>query len=195
MATTKQRLTVTLSDKTHRLLKAISELSDQPMSVFINEMLESAAPTLERMAATFQAIKSSRDSHRQNFLKDIDAAQAALEPAVMETLDQFDLFLGRVEQAASDCGRRDVGGAGARLTKSEAAEPAPPTNRGATNENTTPAKPIRRKALKPVLKKTVQKKPADANSIKPRGCTCTYTAYERMEKKDCPVHQRARVTR
>ena len=53
MATTKPRITITLNDTSYAVLKAISECSGQPMSTFVTEMLDSARPTLERMAATF----------------------------------------------------------------------------------------------------------------------------------------------
>lgn len=99
MATTKPRITITLNDKSYAVLKAISDCSGQPMSTFVAEMLDSARPTLERMAATFQTIKRAQDAERSRFLEKVDEAQAAIEPVVMQTLGQFDLFLGRIEQA------------------------------------------------------------------------------------------------
>lgn len=153
MATTKPRITITLSDKTHRLLRAISDCSNQPMSTFVNEMLESAAPTLERMAATFQRIKQAQDGQRKQFLADIDQAQAAIEPVVMETLGQFDLFLGKIEQAADRSVTGMDGAAGRRGSGLSAAAASPPTNRGDTPHEGKGSKPKRDKASRPVLKK------------------------------------------
>ena len=62
----------------------------------------------ERMAATFQKIKRAQDAERARFLESVDEAQAAIEPVVMQTLGQFDLFLGAIDRAA------DVVGVGGR---------------------------------------------------------------------------------
>ena len=56
MATKNPRITITLTDKTYALLKAISGCTSQPMSTFVTEMLETASPTLERMAVTLSLI-------------------------------------------------------------------------------------------------------------------------------------------
>ena len=105
MATTKPRITITLNQRTYEVIKAIGELGGQPMSAFVSEMLDSALPTLERMAATFQAVKTAQTAERGKFLSSLDRAQAALEPAVMEAVGQFDLFLATVETAATDYAR------------------------------------------------------------------------------------------
>ena len=54
MATTKPRITLTLPQRHYDLYRAISDMTHQPMSAFIVELLESAFPTIERMAVTFQ---------------------------------------------------------------------------------------------------------------------------------------------
>ena len=125
MATTKPRITITLNQRTYEVLKAIGDLGDKPMSAFVSEMLDSALPTLERMAATFQAIKGAQETERGRFLASLDRAQSLLEPAVMEAVGQFDLFLATVETAVSD-GGHPVGAALA-----ETANPRPVT-RGST---------------------------------------------------------------
>lgn len=125
MATTKPRITITLNQRTYEVLKAISDLGGNPMSAFVAEMLDSALPTLERMAATFQAIKGAQETERGKFLASLDRAQAALEPAVMEAVGQFDLFLATVETAVAD------GGHPAGEAPTAAANPRPVT-RGST---------------------------------------------------------------
>lgn len=99
MSVTKTRITISLNERTYAVVRAISVLGGTPMSAFVSEMLDSALPTLERMAATFQAIKNAQTAERGKFLASIDRAQAALEPAVMEAVGQFDLFLGKIEAA------------------------------------------------------------------------------------------------
>ena len=105
MATTKPRITITLDQRTYDVIKAISELGGQSMSAFVSDMLDSALPTLERMAATFQAVNAAQTAERKKFLSSLDRAQAALEPAVMKAVGQVDLFLAAVETAATDSAR------------------------------------------------------------------------------------------
>ncbi len=153
MATTKPRITITLNDKSYAVLKAISDCSGQPMSTFVAEMLDSARPTLERMAATFQTIKRAQDAERSRFLEKVDEAQAAIEPVVMQTLGQFDLFLGRIEQAV---GRPDA----AQAAPSDQPPPqrAPLTNRGDTPRKGTVRKASNGKASGAVRAAKVLKK-------------------------------------
>jgi uncharacterized protein (DUF1778 family) len=172
MATTKPRITVTLTKRQHEVISTIAQMGGGSMSAFIGEMLESALPTLERMAATFQKVKQAQDRERSRIIETMDRAQAALEPVVMEAVGQFDLFLGKVEEAAgaADDGKRSAAAA-------VPADPlAPATNRGAT--------PTRAKSQKPG-------QPRVSGVLKKSGfskCTCTQTAYERQEDKGCPVH-------
>lgn len=129
MATTKPRITVTLTKRQHEVLRSISENSHQPMSTFISEMLEAALPTLERMAVTFQRVKEAQQAERTRFLDSMDRAQAAIEPVVMNAVGQFDLFLASIEEAvgAGSTDARERAGVPA-----SAAPSAPATNRGAT---------------------------------------------------------------
>ena len=146
MATTKPRITVTLTKRQHEVLRTISECGGQPMSTFVSEMLEAALPTLERMAATFQKIKAAQDSERARFLSTVDEAQAVLEPVVMQAVDQFDLFLGQIGDAVSGAGTATV------------AATDPPTNRGVTPTSPIPPKAKRSKPSKPVSSEKVLKK-------------------------------------
>lgn len=158
MATAKPRITVTLDQHTYDVLKVISECGGQPMSAFVSEMLDSARPTLERMAATFQKIKQAQDAERSRFLESVDEAQAALEPVVMHTLGQFDLFLGAVENAVDGM----VAGGG-RVAGAPSAIPSAPARSPSTNRGDTPTRGKSRKASSGkasgvVLKKEVLKK-------------------------------------
>jgi predicted DNA-binding protein len=152
MATTKPRISITLSAKTHRILKAISQSSGQPMSVFVSEILEGASPTLERMAATFQKIKTAQDAELQRFHSGLDEAQHAFEPAVMEVVGQFDLFLGNIDKLIDD---------------RAAATASPPTNRGVTPIRATQPKGRNGKGLTVVQKKQVLKKTSVSEQHKP----------------------------
>jgi uncharacterized protein (DUF1778 family) len=131
MATNKPRITITLSKHQHDVLRAISECGGQPMSTFVSEMLEAALPTLQRMAVTFQKVKQAQVQERGKFLESMD------RPVVMNMVDQFDLFLNRMDEAAG--GAPD--GSGATPAAPSAAAAAPTTNRGATPRRAKTAKP------------------------------------------------------
>ena len=167
MTTTKPRITITLSQRSYAILKSISVCSGQPMSSFVSEMLESAGPTLERMAATFQKIKTAQDNERSRFLTNLDEAQAALEPVVMNAVGQFDLFLAQIGEAADGLGVPASAGA----TCSSAAASSPLTNRGDTPTSAHAIKSSRSKALAGFSKKEVLKKSSVSKTHKPKGKT------------------------
>lgn len=129
MATTKPRITITLSQRQYAVLKSISDNSGQPMSAFVNELLEQTLPVLERMAESFRKIKAAQDEQKKRIVDELDQAQSAVEPMLGQVLGQFDLFMTRLEQAA---------GAGSPDARQRAAVPAPAasstpvTNRGVT---------------------------------------------------------------
>lgn len=114
------------------------------MSATVAELIEAAAPTLERMAVTFQALSKHQEQERQRIAKQMDDAQTVIEPIIMNTLDQFDLFLGKIEEAATAGAADSSGGA------SDAAPQTPPTNRGVTPSPVKSRKPAPRKASRAV---------------------------------------------
>lgn len=119
MATTKPRITITLNERQHAVLRSISENSGQSMSAFLGELLEQALPVMERMAEAFRRIKDVQEDHQRRIIRDLDEAQEAIEPALRQVLGQFDLFMGQVERAAAGPG--DTSGA----TGDAAADPHP----------------------------------------------------------------------
>ena len=143
MATNRPRITVTLTDRQHEVLRTISECGGQSMSAFISDILDEALPTLERMAETLRRIKTARDEQKQRIADELDRAQAAAEPLVSQVLGQFDLFMSRLESTV---------GAGVASVRSHAAAAAPSgaltpvTNRGVTPPLTKPRKPAPGKA-------------------------------------------------
>lgn len=165
MATQKPRITITITQRQHDLFKAISGFSGQPMSAFIGEMLEAATPTLERMASTLQKVKTAQEKERSRFIEGLGEAQAALEPIVMNTIGQFDLFMGKIERSLGDEGDPACGGA----SSPNDPLPAPATNRGATDPSAGRRKPKRSKAEKPNQKPAVLKKTAATTGHKKRG--------------------------
>lgn len=178
MATTKPRITVTLSARQHEVLRIISENSGQSVSSFVSDLIEQTLPTLERMAETFRRIKAVRDDQRQRIAQELDSAHSALEPIVSQVLGQFDLFCQRVEDTAGV----PPTPARAAVVGETPAPSTPATNRGVTPPPSPARKPARAKASRPIASEKV--------FSKPKGCTCTVTAHERQENPACPVHTR-----
>lgn len=150
MATTKPRITVTLTNRQYEVLKSISNSGGTPMSTLLGELIEASLPTLERMANTFQRLKQAQTIERAKMIEALDDAHAALEPIASSAIDQFDLFLGRIEEATAGAphgnGETRAATAGAALT--------PLTNRGATTTKQKTRKPTAAK-VSSTSKKTV----------------------------------------
>lgn len=128
MATTKPRITVTLTQRQHDVLRIISECGGQSMSAFISELLEQSLPVLERMAQSFRKIKAAQDEQKKRIADELDQAQSDIEPVLDQVLGQFDLFMTRIEQTATSAATTPRGEGVPAL----GALPAPVTNRGAT---------------------------------------------------------------
>lgn len=135
MPTIKPRITVTLTERQHEVLRSLSKTGGQSMSAYIVEFLELALPTLERMAATMQAVSQARESDIQRVRDQLDEAQRVFEPMAMAVVAQGDMFLGKVERAAGT-------GAARAAHVPAAGSSIPRTNRGVTP---TPGKPLKPK--------------------------------------------------
>lgn len=128
MATTKPRITVTLTQRQYDVLRVISECGGQPMSAFISELLEQSLPVLERMGESFRKIKAAQDEQKKRIVEELDQAQAEVEPVLEQVLGQFDLFMAKIERAAGAA----PDGSGATPAAASAAASTPVTNRGVT---------------------------------------------------------------
>ena len=154
MATSKPRITVTLSERQHQVLKIISDCGGQSMSSLLGELIEVSLPTFERMANTFQKLSQVKTAERAKMLQAMDEAQSALEPIANAAVDQFDLFLGRIEAAVEDAPGDAAGAPGAAAT----AASAPTTNRGVTPTVAKQPKPRQAKASSPSSSQKVSRK-------------------------------------
>lgn len=65
MPTSKPRITVTLTEYQHAMLRRISDAGGRSMSGVISEFMIAAQPTLERMAYAFHQLKQDRDNDHQ----------------------------------------------------------------------------------------------------------------------------------
>lgn len=144
MATTRPRITITLTDRQHEILRSISQSTGQSMSSNVVELLDLALPTLERMAVAMQAIAKSREEQIGRVRTQLDEAQAVLEPMAASVVAQTDLFWGRIEEAAGVSGLGASGGRADTRTqpdKQRRRPKSPPTNRGVTPPPQNPSKP------------------------------------------------------
>jgi hypothetical protein len=79
MATSKPRITITLTEEQHALLRRISAAGGQSMSSVVSEFMLAAQPALEHMAVALQRIKQERDADHQrvaDMLSDLHAVSA-----------------------------------------------------------------------------------------------------------------------
>lgn len=163
MATTKPRITITISDRQHQLLKSISDTTGQSMSAFVVELLETSEPVLERLAATFQAMKTVKDKERVRIVQTLDDAQSAFEPLAMAAVDQLDMFLGKIEEEAGV----PEGMRSSRTGNTASSSPSP--NSPHTNRGVTPTVPKRRKPAPANASRAVSGKTKISKSAKKSG--------------------------
>ena len=138
MASSKPRITVTLTPRQHEVLKSISESGGSSMSALLGELIEVTMPTLERMAHTFKKLRQAQTIERAKMVEAMDESLAILEPIAASAIDQFDLFLGKIEQGIDAPGPQRSEDTDAATT----APAAPITNRGATTPRAKPRNPV-----------------------------------------------------
>lgn len=112
MATTKPRITVTITERQHALLKAISEATGASMSAYISDLLETSEPVMERIASTMQKLQQLNAQRKASVAAALDEAQTALEPVMDAVLGQFDLFASRLEGTVAGGAAATDGAAG-----------------------------------------------------------------------------------
>lgn len=145
MATTRPRITITLTDKQHALLKSMSESTGSSMSFLVSDLLTAAEPAMEKMAAGFVQLKSVQLERQSEFKKKLadvmGDAESILTPLSIHAFDQLDFFIDS-------------------LTKIQAGDCASPplTNRGDTTPGDKSLKPKRDKSEKAVSTRKILKK-------------------------------------
>jgi len=154
MPTNKPRITITLSDRQHRLLENMAEVQGVSMSSIVVELLETAEPVLERVLEMLEAAKKAPQAALKELKRSLDLAESQVGRLQSEAFGQLDLLVATAEGSPLPGARTD----GARRAPAKkAAKPRTrphPTNRGvrfpATSQNptakkTTKASPARGK--------------------------------------------------
>src|SRR5215217_3816150 len=106
MPTSKPRITVTLTEEQHAILRRISAGGGQSMSSVISEFVLMAQPALERVAVALQQLKQDRDADRQlvaDMLSKLHADRARREVAGLSCASP-DAPFEAVEHAISTAG-------------------------------------------------------------------------------------------
>lgn len=179
MATSKQRITISLTLHQYNVISALASLGNGSRSGFITDLIDVSMPVLERTAETLQRIKDAYDENNARLRSSMASAQSDLEPVVDAALSQFDLFLGEAKTAftaspvivkkrralptrppAAERGRTDGQRAAVRDVSGlrVLAASAPSTNRGATSQLKTSGKPSAARVSEAFSKNRILKK-------------------------------------
>jgi len=102
MATTKPRITVTLSPEVYETLSALSNLQERSMSSIVSELLEISHPIQSRVLAALSHAQTVKLEANADFASELDRAQAQAESALAPLLAILDGMALRSSQAASE---------------------------------------------------------------------------------------------
>lgn len=141
MATTKPRITITLTEKQHQLLKTISDASGNSMSYLVTDLIEASEPILQRTASTFSHLKVLNDENKRKIKEAMENAQNVIEPMALNALQQMDCFIDTLTEIHDG-----------------QPQPSPITNRGDTKPTKKGQKTAPVKDAKPIPRKKVSKK-------------------------------------
>lgn len=164
MSTTRPRITITLTDHSHEVLRRLSASSSQSMSSIVAEFVDMALPSLERVVVVLERARTAPEEVRAGLAASVARAERDMMPHLMESIDQVDMFLGQAErdvggQVAPATGRARVRAhAEALIEKTRGPDPRPVT-RGSGGGKSGQAEPERvgkfYSAINPVTGKRV----------------------------------------
>lgn len=130
MATTKPRITITVSEQQHELLQSLASIQKVSMSSIVVDLLDTTCPVLERLLGILKAAANAPKSVIEELRKSLEGAESNL----LASQDQVMGSLAEFESVAAGEGvpRTPLGAGGASSpAKPAARKPRPPTsNRG-----------------------------------------------------------------
>ncbi len=149
MATTKPRITITLSEQQHELLQSLASVQKVSMSSIIVDLLDTTCPVLERLLEVLKAASNAPKSALEELRKSLENVESDLLAShnqVMGSLSKFE------NVDAGDGVRETLGSRAPSPAKPEAQKPKPPTsNRGVriitdtlANHSISPMKPSKK---------------------------------------------------
>lgn len=171
MPTKRHRITVNLPDHMSEVLAGMRELTGQPTSALIVDLLELSLPALDRMSAGMRELKAEHVRENVRIGASLSQAQRDLQPIAEEACKGLhDRVLGdQGEPVKPTLTRQRKVGAGAHNP--------PSSNTGGTT--TTAYIP----------------EAYEQQEFLGKRCTCRVTNRERMESRECPVHGALKVVR
>ena len=101
MSTTKPRITVTLEPHAHEVLSRLSAASGDPMSQIVAGFVDLAVPSLERLVVVLERARAAPQEVRAGLAAALERADRQLMPALVNGIDQADLFLADALQATA----------------------------------------------------------------------------------------------
>jgi hypothetical protein len=102
MATEKPRITITLEPERYALLKRLASYQEQSMSALVGELIETVAPTLERVCEAVEAAMQAKKGVRENLRRVAEQSEAALIPHLEAATAQLDMFLASAIAAGAE---------------------------------------------------------------------------------------------
>lgn len=150
MATTKPRITITLTEVQHRLLNRLSELQGVSMSSIVVDFLDSVVPVLERVAVVLQQAKDAPESVKKQIRDTAEQAERDMVPFASEMMGQLDMLVGLAGVGVGGQPEAAPAPTPAKKPASKRGQP-PSTNRGVRNPQPKPLKVSRGAASKGVL--------------------------------------------
>ena len=122
MPTSKPRITVTLTEYQHAILRKISDSGGLSMSSVISEFMVAAQPTLEKMADAFQQLKQDRYDDHQRVADLLTGLHA--ERNRNDSRDHMEPRAQRVEKKAEQAAQAGQGTIDTLFPTPETADPA-----------------------------------------------------------------------
>lgn len=102
MATSKTRITISLSDHTHQVISELARLQKRPKSAIVSEMMDTSAPVLERVCMALQAAEMASTTMRSSLAGSLSDSQQKVEGFLAESLDIFDEAIEPLERSQSN---------------------------------------------------------------------------------------------
>lgn len=98
MATTKPRITISLTPEQYEIVRRLSVLQKAPMSRIITDFFGEVAPILANVADTLEAAQRASSDARAKFVRAAEVANDELRPLAEAVKNQFDMFAGELER-------------------------------------------------------------------------------------------------
>lgn len=100
MPTAKPRITITLEKHSHEVLTRLSAASGDSMSQIVASFVDLALPSLERVVVVLEQARAAPEKVRAGLVAAVERAERDMLPAMVEALDQSDLFLSELSTAS-----------------------------------------------------------------------------------------------